>query len=458
MITRRDFNQGLVALALGGLATHLRAGQTGLDAEAHGNPAMLTDLIPDPHGMLDLPPGFSYHILSRLGDTMSDGLAVPDRADGMGCFAVDNERVVLVRNHELSPANTTSTTNLNTELSTHAYDTDASGQPLPGGTSTLVYNLTTAEVEYQCMSLLGTIRNCSGGTTPWGSWLSCEESVASASKKIHKNHGYVFEVPSQARGLVTPTPITAMGRFNHEAACVDPQTGIVYLTEDRPDSLFYRFIPNKLCDLHGGGKLQALKVCEQPKFDTRNWQQAQMQTNHEYSCQWLELDDVDSPNDDLRRRGFDKGGAIFARGEGIYFGENALYFCCTSGGKQQLGQIMRYSPTPLKSEQQPENQTGKLTLFVESPNKATFNYGDNIIVAPNGHLLVCEDQYTEVVDNHLKGITPTGAIYNFAKVRWQTEPAGACFSPDGSVLFVNLYSPTVTLAITGPWGALHATS
>lgn len=458
MLNRREFNQGLIAFALGGLATHLRAGElvkTVSSLDSHG---LVTNLIPDIHETLDLPQGFSYQIISKLAQTMSDGLAVPDRADGMGCFMLDNERVVLVRNHELTPSQALQINNSSTQikLSSDVYDTDTSGNPLPGGTSNIVYNLKTQQVEYQCMTLLGTIRNCSGGTTPWGSWLTCEESVATASDTIHKNHGYVFEVPSQARTLVSPKPIKAMGRFNHEAACVDPQTGIVYLTEDRPDSLFYRFIPNTPGTLHAGGKLQALKITNQPKFDTRNWHEAHMPPNQSFECEWLDLNEVDSPEDDLRQRGFALGAALFARGEGIYFDVNEMYFCCTSGGKQQLGQIMRYTPTLSNTPDDNTSFSGTLTLFVESLNKATFNYGDNITVAPNGHLLVCEDQYSNIVDNHLKGITPQGEIYDFAKVRWQTEPAGACFSPDGSVLFVNLYSPTTTLAITGPWHSLHA--
>jgi secreted PhoX family phosphatase len=305
------------------------------------------------------------------------------------------------------------------------------------------------------MSLLGTIRNCSGGVTPWGSWLTCEESVDKASDKIKQDHGYVFEVPSQAKGLVEPIPLKAMGRFNHEAACVDPATGIVYLTEDRQDSLFYRFVPNKLGELKAGGKLQALMISQQPQFDTRNFNQVQMQKNQPYSCEWLDLDKVDSPDDDLRQRGFSQGAALFARGEGIHFDNQDMYFCCTSGGQQKLGQILRYTPTPLNEQQKNTDQTGTLQLFVESQSKATFNYGDNLTVAPNGHLLVCEDQYSKVVNNHMKGVTSEGEIYDFAKVHWQTEPAGACFSPDGSVLFVNLYSPTTTLAITGPWHALN---
>jgi secreted PhoX family phosphatase len=74
-------------------------------------------------------------------------------------------------------------------------------------------------------------------------------------------------------------------------------------------------------------------------------------------------------------------------------------------------------------------------------------------VAASGHLFVCEDQYTDVVDNHIRGITPQGAAYEFARLTAQTELAGGCFSPDGKWLFVNAYSPMATLAITGPWAA-----
>jgi uncharacterized protein len=458
MYSRREFNQGLMALALGGLATHLKAGATSRTVLASGKQALLSDLLADPQGILDLPAGFRYQLISQLGDSMNDGLTVPDRADGMGCFALDNNRVVLVRNHELSPspqselADNTDTS----KLAMSAYDTDTTGKPLPGGTSNIVYNLQNQQVEHQCMTLLGTIRNCSGGTTPWGTWLSCEESVVKASDKIKHDHGYIFEVPAHARSLIKAQPLTAMGRFNHEAACVDPAIGIVYLTEDRDDSLFYRFIPDKPGELAAGGTLQALVVKDQPQFDTRNWQNPHMQINQSYQCEWLDLDNVESPQDDLRRRGFAQGAALFARGEGVYFDSQKMYFCCTNGGKQQLGQIMCYTPTPLTARQKSAEQSGTLSLFVESPDKATFNFGDNITVAPNGHLLVCEDQYSEIVDNHLKGVTPEGRVYDFAKVRWQTEPAGACFSPDGSVLFVNLYSPSATLAITGPWQSFYA--
>jgi secreted PhoX family phosphatase len=272
-----------------------------------------------------------------------------------------------------------------------------------------------------------------------------------ASDQIGKDHGYVFEIPANATQLVDAKPIKAMGRFNHEAACVDPRTNIVYLTEDRHDSLFYRFIPDNKQDIHAGGRLQAMALATQSQFDTRNWERLEMHLNQDYAVRWIDIDNVESPEDDLRVQGFEKGAALFARGEGIYWDNDQMYFCCTNGGQTKLGQVMRYKPSTKEGSEGEVSEPGILSLFVESPNKATFNYGDNICVAPNNHLIVCEDQYSDTVNNHLKGITPNGEIYDFAKVRWQTEPAGGCFSPDGKTFFVNLYSPTATLAITGPW-------
>lgn len=457
MVTRRTFNKGLASLAFTGLLSHVSLAKAALSQFALADDKAYGRLIPDENGILDLPRGFSYQVLSTLSNTMTDGLKVPDRADGMGCLPLDDDRVVLVRNHEISVKhNSDASETVLKSMADSAYDRLDDGMPLQGGTSNIVYNLKTQKVEQEFMSLLGTVRNCAGGTTPWGSWLTCEESVVKQGQSVNADHGYIFEVPATATGLVEPIPLKAMGRFNHEAACVDPSTGIVYLTEDRSDSLFYRFIPTVKGELHKGGVLQALVVSSNPSFDTRNWDTNAMELHKEFPCQWITLDNVEAPQDDLRARGYANGAAIFARGEGIHFDNGEMYFCCTSGGKAKLGQIMRYKPSANEGTDSERNQPGYLSLFLESPDKVTFNYGDNIVIAPNQHLVVCEDQYSDVVNNHIKGVTPNGQTYNIGKVLWQTEPAGVCFSPDGKTLFVNLYSPTCTLAITGPWETFNA--
>jgi secreted PhoX family phosphatase len=457
MLNRRHFNIGLGSLAFAGLpacTTTLR-GAASAAAEGYG------PLIRDPRGLLDLPRGFSYRIISSAGERMNDGLVVPDRADGMGSFALDADRTILVRNHELQ-ARHRETGPFGRGATWHtaipAFDRVNDSHDVPGGTTTLVYNHRTNQVEWQHLSLVGTIRNCAGGVTPWGSWLTCEEDVSKAGTGgLTKDHGWVFEVPARESGIVRPVPLKAMGRFNHEACAVDPRTGIVYLTEDREDGLFYRFIPNVRSQLARGGRLQALAWAGNADFaDSRNWERPNIGLGNSLAARWIDMDDVESPNDDLRRRGHSAGGVKFARGEGIWWGDGEAYFTATSGGAAKLGQIFRYRPSRFEGESGEREHPGQLELFVESTSGDMLNYGDNITVTPHGHLIVCEDQYTDVVTNHLRGITPAGQVYPFALLHEQTELAGACFSGDGSVMFVNIYSPTKTVAITGPWRSFRA--
>ena len=398
-------------------------------------------LVQDPKGLLDLPEGFSYRILSSLGDQMTDGGTVPDKADGMGCIDLGNGEIVLVRNHELIPSDEAG------GVIAHGFGTQ-NGNIVPGGTTNVVLDAETLAVKREFRSLGGTIRNCSGGITPWGSWLTCEEAPTGPGQRYGEglavNHGWVFEVPGDAEGLVAANPLRAMGRFNHEAACVDPETGYVYLTEDRDDGVLYRFLPDRAGKLAAGGQLQAMVI--EGLSDTRNWADSSMRVGGTHRVQWVDLDDVEAPQDDLRARAATKGAALIARGEGIHMGEDDLYFCSTSGGAVKLGQIFRLVPGRGLGPD-------KVELFFESESRNQFNYGDNLCVAPSGHLIVCEDQYTDVVDNHLRGITPAGAPYDLGRLTIQTELAGACFSPDGKWMFVNAYAPTRTLAISGPWVA-----
>ncbi len=396
---------------------------------------MYGPLKPDPNGMLNLPEGFSYRLISSLGDPMSDGGTVPDKADGMGCFDMGNGQIALVRNHELLPWD-----DMGGDV-TSGYDTMPDGKVMAGGTTNVILDAETLAIERQHRTLAGTIRNCAGGTTPWGTWISCEEPGSRGLELT--NHGYCFEVPADADGLVEPIPLKAMGRFNHEAAAVDPVTGYIYETEDKDNGLIYRFIPAEAGRLTAGGKLQALALVDGTR-DSRNWDSIGMKVGERHAVRWIDLDDPESPNEDLRERGAAKGALVVARGEGMHMGDGELYICSTSGGAAKVGQIFRLIPGR-------DGADDMLELFFESESKDQFNYGDNLCVAPNGHLIVCEDQYTDVVDNRLIGITPEGEAYVFARLTMQTELAGACFSPDGKWLFVNAYSPTRTFAIQGPW-------
>ncbi|MBV7258082.1 alkaline phosphatase PhoX [Erythrobacter crassostreae] len=439
--SRRQFlsttGSAFAALLASGCMTRVAPALTGAGSALPG----YGPLVPDPAGMLDLPQGFSYRLLSSLGDAMDDGGTVPDKADGMGCLDIGNGEIVLVRNHELIPSDDAGGP-IAKGFGTH------NGKTVSGGTTNIVLDAKTLEVKRQFRTLGGTIRNCSGGVTPWGSWLTCEEAPTGPGQRYGEglavNHGWVFEVPGNATGLVEPTPLRAMGRFNHEAACVDPETGIVYMTEDRDEGVLYRFIPNTRTKLADGGRLQAMVI--DGLKDTRNWDAATMPVSKTFTTRWVDLDDVEAPKDDLRTQAATKGAALIARGEGLHMGEDEMYFCSTSGGANKLGQIFKLIPGR-------GSAPDRVELFFESESSDQFNYGDNLCVSPNGHLIVCEDQYTDVVDNHLRGITPAGEAYDFGGLRMQTELAGGCFSPDGKWFFVNAYAPTRTVAITGPWAA-----
>ena len=439
-IDRRNF-LGATGTAFAGLLLNGCTRQASALAASRSGFTDYGPLIPDPAGMLDLPRGFSYRLLSQLGTPMDDGGTVPDKADGMGCFSLGNNEIVLIRNHELVPADDAG------GVLAKGFGT-RDGAIVPGGTTSIVLDATTLDVKREFRSLAGTIRNCSGGITPWGSWLTCEEAPTGPGQRfgegLAENHGWVFEVPANATGLIDAVPLKAMGRFNHEAACVDPRTGIVYLSEDRDDSVLYRFVPTTPGRLGDGGLLQAMVV--EGLSDTRNWTSADMAVGSRHTVRWIDCDDVESPNDDLRSRAAAKGAALVARGEGIHTGTDEIFVCSTNGGQRKLGQILRLVPGT-------GGEPDQIELFFESQSKDQFNYGDNLTVGPNGHLIVCEDQYTEVVDNHLRGITPDGRAYTLGRLRMQTELAGGCFSPDGKWFFVNAYSPTRTLAITGPWAA-----
>ena len=463
--TRRNLLGGMSAAAIGFAGLKLLG--TATEAAARPDIEGYGPLIPDPARLLDLPRGFTYRILSREGETMSDGLRTPAAFDGMAAFPVrgSSSQVALVRNHEMWPDDESGGAFVAEGAGidrSKIFDFTDAGVPKLGGTSTLIWDSRAQRVIRSHLSLAGTCGNCAGGPTPWGSWLTCEETIEKALPKVSRPHGWVFEVPSSATGLVDPVPLTAMGRFVHEAAIVDPKTGIVYLTEDRPDSLFYRFLPNVKGQLRRGGRLQALGLAENRERDLRNWpvsggrfpgQGKVIPVEGRVSVRWIDMDGVDSPDGDLKDRGFAKGALRFARGEGITLGRrngrSELYFCCTMGGPKELGQVWRYRPSQREGRPGEHDEPGILELFVESEDASRLKNCDNVVVTPWGGLILCEDGPDDQ-PQYLRGVTPEGKLYAIASNSY-SEFAGATFSPDGSTLFVNAQSPGITFAVSGPW-------
>lgn len=430
-VGRRTFLRGTGgAIALSALMTASSHAQppSGRGAPVAGG---YGPLEPAPGDELLLPAGFTYVAFGRTGDLMNDGRPTPGSHDGMAAFDAGDGRVRLVRNHERGPG---------PAFADPAYDPAAGG-----GTTSLVFDTNAMELLDARASLAGTIRNCAGGPTPGGSWLTCEETFT--ARDVPFPHGYVFEVPATAGTPVTPVPLKEMGRFVHEAVAVDPRTGIVYETEDQGTSGTYRFVPNDRDDLTRGGVLEMLAIKDRPRYDTSTGQQV----GRPLPVEWVRIDDPDPASSDelaVFDQGFAKGGAMFSRLEGAWWGDRSAFLVSTSGGDLGAGQVWEYTPRG--------SSGGQLRLMFESTDRDRLESPDNVTVSPRtGGLVLCEDGSAKDL---VRGVSIRGEIFPFCEVNGPntSEWAGATFSPDGRVLFVNLQSPGVSYAITGPWerGAL----
>lgn len=462
---RRQFLGQISAVTLAALAAHAR--QTHAAANSKVGYGALRP-VRDARGVavLALPPGFELTTFSRIGEVLTDGGKVARNLDGMAAFERPGGVVRLIRNHEVrnTPGDTAGA------VVAPGYDALAGA-----GCSVLDYDARKQVLLRHFTGLAGTHVNCAGGLA-WRrrAWLSCEETTDGPQQGFAQKHGYVFAVPAATEAQAAALPLRAMGRFRHEAACADAD-GVVYLTEDAGSasgSGFYRFLPKDPAVLDRGGRLQILRARKTPQLDARHGQLI----GARIACDWV---DIAAPDPALEAgepgcfdQGYARGAIFFNRLEGLALGRDGrtVYFTSTSGGDAKVagrvgfgpgyGQVWRYSPT--------NDQFGTLALHFESPSGSVLDSPDNLCVTPKGGLLLCEDDASPLdFDGHalsdsnninrLVGLGVDGTPFVFAlNLLNASEFAGACFSPDGSTLFVNVFGDGrpgsgMSCAISGPW-------
>ncbi|MFJ3668636.1 alkaline phosphatase PhoX [Streptomyces sp. NPDC090106] len=471
-LTRRDFarNSAItgagVALAgtVGALATApnaLASTETESEAAGHGGGVGYGPLLPDPDGILALPAGFTYRVITYSGrTTLESGETTPSNHDGTAAFEGPRGTTLLVNNHELKGprANWKYPVPLTEGL---VYDPAASGgctvvEVRPGGQVA------------EWVGIAGTSTNCAGGSTPWGTWLTCEENSDKAGTNgMTKDHGYVFEVdPIDRRANRGPKPLKFLGRYDHEAVVIDPKRGHAYLTEDAssPNGLLFRWTPPHGFH-HGRGRFRTLAddagVLEAFKcFDSGGQFVDDLsratRTGTVYGVDWVEVPDRDARTVAVRKQ-FTDGQVTRARKlEGMWWGDGGTYIVSSyardESPVQHDGQVWFYDPKR-------RTLTLKVLLGVnpDPSQDGAFDGPDNITVSPYGGLVIAEDG--EGVQ-HLFGATDSGRTYPIARndlnIGTEDEPeysefTGVTFSCDGKTLYANIQTPGIMLAVTGPW-------
>ncbi len=386
-------------------------------------------LRPDPEGLLDLPEGFSYRVLSRAGRPLPGGFRLPALPDGMGCFEGPQGSWVLLRNHEVS----TMQPSLGPLPDGRMPPPEAFDPNAHGGVSRLQLRPGSLDVQQEHLVLAGTERNCAGGRTPWG-WVSCEETAM-------EGHGWAFLTRPEWDRLVPPERLTALGRFYREAIAFDPVSGVTYQTEDRTDGCLYRYLPERPEAPFGAGRLQAMRAIGRPRFSTAEG----MRVGDTLEVDWVDVPDPSARHEPTRAQAVRLGAAVVRRGEGIDWDarHGRLWFAATAGGPLQLGQFFVYRPEGTEG--------GTLTLLAqaEAPMPPYFEMPDNLVVAPWGELVFCEDGPGH---DFVRVLHADGTVSDLVRqARDAGEVTGVCFAPDGSTMFFNVQHLGLTVAVQGPF-------
>ncbi len=386
-LLRRDvLRYGLVgtgALIVGGAVAGCRASGGAGKALAEAVTGYGPLGPPDAHGAR-VPAGFTCRVVARTGERPAAGSPYVWHLapDGGACFPADDGGWIYVSNSEISPM---------------------------GGVGALRFDRGGAVVDAYPI-LAGTHRNCAGGPTPWGTWLSCEEIA----------RGQVWEC--DPTGKRPPALRAALGTFRHEAAAVDPIGGCVYLTEDEPDGRLYRFVATRALPDLTAGRLEVAQVSR--TGDVR----------------WHPVPDPDAKKRPTRRQV--AASTPFDGGEGAWWHGGTLYFTTKGDDRVWALDCQRNVVAPIYDDD----------AYDPPPLVGV----DNVTVGAQGEVLVAED------NGHMRivAVPADGHPYPVVQIEGHrgSELCGPAFDPSGRRLyFSSQRGPDgrgVTFELTGPFRGL----
>jgi secreted PhoX family phosphatase len=388
-LSRRGFlRRG--ATSLGAVGVSLAGGSVAIPTRAQaGAPGGFGALQPADGNGLMLPLGFSSRVVAVTGQFVADTSHSWHIApDGGATFETQDGGWIYVSNSERTSPN--------------------------GGVGALRFAWDGAITDAYSI-LTGTNRNCAGGPTPWGTWLSCEETSA----------GEVYECDPftpGSEGVARP----ALGVFNHEAAAVDPVKQVVYLTEDRTNSLIYRFTPTSYPDLTSG-VLEAAEILD-PGGD------GPIAPGEVRPLAWHVVPDPSATFVATRSQVPDA--TPFNGGEGCWH-EAGLVYISTKGSNR-----IWCLDSP--------NDTIEILYDLATTSDPHLSNVDNVYVCPQGVVYVAEDPGNlEIV-----ALSTSGLVEPIVRVTGVsgTEITGPCLSPDGTRLyFSSQRNPGTTYEVSGPF-------